>query len=125
MKQFKDLQSGDIIYYYDHCTMKPRTVERTEWDIIEKTEKYRWGDEKFVYKYLLIYCINGKEPVKIYCTWHEGESSHEGNYFSCKEAAEQWLNGLKYYRECRINCAKALIEKETNILNKYKFNDLK
>ena len=40
MKQFKDLQPGDIIYYYDHCTMKPRTVERTDWDIKEEVQKY-------------------------------------------------------------------------------------
>lgn len=124
MKQFKDLQPGDIIYYYDHCTMKPRTVERTDWETKEDITYSRYyGQQKFVYKYLLIYCINGKKPVKIYCTWHDGESSHEGVYFSCKEAAEQWLKGLKGYRERRIERAKNLIEKETKILSKYKFND--
>ena len=111
MKQLKDLQPGDIIYYYDHCTMKPRTVERTDWE------------NKHTYKYLLIYCVNGKEPVKIYCTWHDGASSQSGTYFSCKEAAEEWLKNLKGYRERRIERAKYLIEKETKILSKYKFND--
>ena len=123
MKQFKDLQPGDIIYYYDHCTMKPRTVERTDWDIKEEVQKYRGWEDKHTYKYLLIYCVNSKEPVKIYCTWHDGASSHEGVYFSCKEAAEQCLKVLKGYRERRIERAKNLIEKETKILSKYKFND--
>ena len=123
MKQFKDLQPGDIIYYYDHCTMKPRTVEKIDWEIIERVEKYRYGDEKYVYKYLLIYCANGKKPVNILCNWNDGASSHEGVYFSCKEAAEQWLKWLKGYRERRIERAKNLIEKETKILSKYKFND--
>lgn len=123
MKQFKDLQPGDIIYYYDHCTMKPRTVERTEWNTTERIEKTRFGEEKYVYKYLYIYCVNGREPLKIYCTWHNGAITHEKNYFSCKEAAEKWLNSISNYREHRIKQAKYLIEKETNILNKYKFND--
>ena len=123
MKQFKDLKAGDIIYYYDHCIMKPRTVERTDWDIKEEVQKYRGWEDKHTYKYLLIYCVNGKEPVKIYCNWNDGATSHEGVYFSCKEAAEDWLNKLKKYRKLRIEQAKYLIEKETNILNKYKFNN--
>ena len=93
------------------------------WDIKEEVQKYRGWENKHTYKYLLIYCVNGKEPVKVYCTWHDGASSHEGVYFSCKEAAEQWLKGLKRYRERRIERAKNLIEKETKILSKYKFND--
>jgi hypothetical protein len=111
MKKFKDLQSGDIIYYYDHCTMKPRTVEKIEWE------------EQHNYKYLLIYCVNGKTPVKIFCTWNHGDTAYSSTYFSCREAAEYWLNNLKRYRERRIERAKYLIDKETVILNKYKFND--
>ena len=123
MKNFKDLQQGDIIYYYDHCIMKPRTVERTDWETIEKVVRYRYRDEKFTYKYLLIYCTNSKKPVELYCTWHDGASSHEGTYFSCKEAAEQWLNELKRYREKRISKMKEKLDKEIKILNKYKFNN--
>jgi len=123
MKYFKDLQPGDIIYYYDHCTMKPRTVEKIDWDIKEEIQKFRGWEDKHTYKYLLIYCVNGKTPVKIFCTYNDGELSYSGNYFSCREAAEYWLNNLMKYRERRIERAKYLIDKETMILNKYKFND--
>ena len=122
MKKFKDLQPGDIIYYYDHCTMKPRTVERIEWDIKEDSTNKYWA-QKMTYKELNIYCVNGKKPISIYCTWNDGDMSYAGNYFSCREAAEYWLDNLKKYRERRINRAKYLIEKETLILSKYKFND--
>jgi len=122
MKKFKDLQPGDIIYYYDHCTMKPRTVERIEWDIKEDSTNEYWR-KNMIYKELYIYCVNGKNPVNIYCTWNDGDMSYSGSYFSCREAAEYWLNNLKKYRERRIERAKYLIEKETKILSKYKFND--
>ena len=124
MKQFKDLQAGDIVYYYDHCTMKPRTVKKIEWDIKEENTNDRWFDQqKRVYKDLYIYFENRSRPLNVYCSWNDGAITVSGIYFSCKEAAEQWLNGLKRYRERRIERAKYLIEKETKILSKYKFND--
>ncbi len=36
MKAFKDLTPGDIIYYYDHCKMKPLEVVSCK---MEETEK--------------------------------------------------------------------------------------
>ena len=122
MKKFKDLQPGDIIYYYDHCTMKPRTVEKVMWDTFEDKEKH-YGIQNIVKKELYIYCVNGRKPIRIYCTWNDGDMSYAGNYFSCREAAEYWFNSLKRYRERRIERAKHLIDKETTILNKYKFNN--
>jgi len=124
MKAFKDLQPGDIIYYYDHCKMKPRTIIKIE---TKDVTKELWGGGTRTYNYILLYCKRGYQPISVHTTWDHGNSTmiHHAStkYFSCKEAAEQWLKGLKGYRERRIERAKYLIEKETKILSKYKFND--
>ena len=123
MKAFKDLQVGDTIFYYDHCQMKPRTIVKIE---TKDVTKELWGGTR-TYNYILLYCEHGYQPVSVHTTWDHGNSTmiHHAStkYFSCKEAAEQWLKGLKGYRERRIERAKYLIEKETKILSKYKFND--
>ena len=124
MKAFKDLQVGDTIFYYDHCQMKPRTIVKIE---TKDVTKELWGGGTKTYNYILLYCEHGYQPVSVHTTWDHGNSTmiHHAStkYFSCKEAAEQWLKGLKGYRERRIERAKYLIEKETKILSKYKFND--
>jgi hypothetical protein len=124
MKAFKDLQVGDTIFYYDHCQMKPRTIVKIE---TKDVTKELWGGGTRTYNYILLYCEHGYQPISVHTTWDHGNSTmiHHAStkYFSCKEAAEQWLKGLKGYRERRIERAKYLIEKETKILSKYKFND--
>lgn len=124
MKVFKDLQVGDTIFYYDHCQMKPRTIVKIE---TKDVTKELWGGGTRTYNYILLYCEHGYQPISVHTTWDHGNSTmiHHAStkYFSCKEAAEQWLKGLKGYRERRIERAKNLIEKETKILSKYKFND--
>ena len=124
MKAFKDLQVGDTIFYYDHCQMKPRTIVKIE---TKDVTKKLWGGGTRTYNYILLYCEHGYQPISVHTTWDHGNSTmiHHAStkYFSCKEAAEQWLKGLKRYRERRIERAKNLIEKETKILSKYKFND--
>ena len=124
MKAFKDLQVGDTIFYYDHCQMKPRTIVKIE---TKDVTKKLWGGGTRTYNYILLYCEHGYQPISVHTTWDHGNSTmiHHAStkYFSCKEAAEQWLKGLKGYRERRIERAKYLIEKETKILSKYKFND--
>ena len=124
MKVFKDLQVGDTIFYYDHCQMKPRTIVKIE---TKDVTKELWGGGTRTYNYILLYCEHGYQPISVHTTWDHGNSTmiqHASTkYFSCKEAAEQWLKGLKGYRERRVERAKYLIEKETKILSKYKFND--
>jgi hypothetical protein len=124
MKVFKDLQVGDTIFYYDHCQMKPRTIVKIE---TKDVTKELWGGGTRTYNYILLYCEHGYQPISVHTTWDHGNSTmiHYAStkYFSCKEAAEQWLKELKGYRERRIERAKYLIEKETKILSKYKFND--
>jgi hypothetical protein len=89
--------------------------------------KELWGGGTRTYNYILLYCEHGYQPISVHTTWDHGNSTmiHHAStkYFSCKEAAEQWLKGLKGYRERIIERAKYLIEKETKILSKYKFND--
>lgn len=124
MKVFKDLQVGDTIFYYDHCQMKPRTIVKIE---TKDVTKELWGGGTRTYNYILLYCEHGYQPISVHTTWDHGNSTmiHHAStkYFSCRESAEQWLKGLKGYRERRIERAKYLIEKETKILSKYKFND--
>ena len=124
MKAFKDLQVGDTIFYYDHCQMKSRTIVKIE---TKDVTKELWGGGTRTYNYILLYCEHGYQPVSVHTTWDHGNSTmiHHAStkYFSCRESAEQWLKGLKSYRERRIERAKYLIEKETKILSKYKFND--
>ena len=92
MKAFKDLNPGDIIYYYDHCKMKPLEVVTCK---IEETENRidTWrGYEVRKDKDLIIITKTAK-PIKIYCSYHNGDVTNTyGKYskiFSCKEAAEK------------------------------------
>lgn len=125
MKTFKDLQIGDIIYYYDHCQMKPRRIIKIETK--EETQPL-WGGGFRTYNYILLYCEHGYQPVSIHCTWHKGESTcehHAGTkVFSCRESAEKELNRLRTYRENRIVRAKKLIENDSKIIANYKILEL-
>ena len=44
-------------------------------------------------------------------------------HFSNKESAKKFLNKMREKREYRVRKAKRMLEKETRILNKYKFED--
>ena len=125
MKAFKDLQVGDIIFYYDHCKMKPRIIIKIETkDEIQNL----WGGGTRTLNYILLYCDHGYQPVKIHITWDRGNSTmvhHAGTkYFSCRESAEKELNRLRTYREKRIARAKKLIENDSKIIANYKFLEL-
>lgn len=122
MKAFKDLQVGDIIFYYDHCKMKPRKIVKIETkDEIQQL----WGGGTRTLNYLLLYCERGYQPIKIHITWDRGNSTmvhYAGTkYFSCRKSAEKELNRLRTYRENRIAKAKKIIENDSKILTNYKF----
>ena len=123
MKEFKDLQPSDIIYYYDHCKMKPREVVSCK--VIENERRintYR-GYEVRIEKTLIIKCKRGYD-LNLYADW-SGKfplySAH-GNcsrIFSCKEAAEKELKRLQDYRQRKINEAQERVNRYTNIMSKY------
>lgn len=122
MKAFKDLNPGDIIYYYDHCKMKPLEVVTCK---IEETENRvnTWrGYEVLKDKDLIITTKTGK-PIKIYWTHHNADITNvyrnHLQIFSCKEAAENELNRLKNYRKYKIEAAQRRVNKYTAIMNKY------
>ena len=122
MKQFKDLQPGDIIYYYDHCKMKPRKVISCEMKEFEnKIDTWR-GYEVRKEKKLTITCEHG-DPITICCTYNNGEITmawgNSGKIYSCREAAEDKLNKLKNYRKRKIQEAQERVNRYTNIMNKY------
>ena len=120
MKAFKDLQPGDIIYYYDHCKMKPRTIIKIE---TKDVTKELWGGGTRTYNYILLYCKRGYQPISVHTTWDHGNSTmiHHANtkYFSCRESAENELKRLKSYRQRKINKAQERVNRYTNIINKY------
>ena len=114
MKTFKDLVPGDIIYYYDHCKMKPRKVVKIE---VKNEAEQLWDGGN-----ILLYCEHGYQPVKIHTVWHDSTMAYHGSskYFSCKEAAQNEMNILIQYREYRVAKFKKQLEKETKILTNYK-----
>ena len=117
MKEFKDLQPGDIIYYYDHCKMKPREVVSCE--VIEnerRIDTYR-GYEVRIEKTLIIKCKRGGD-LNLYADW-SGKFPLYARIFSCKEAAENELERLKSYRQYEIDKAQERVNRYTNIMHKY------
>ena len=122
MKAFKDLTPGDIIYYYDHCKMKPLEVVSCKMEETENRIDTWQGYEVRKDKDLIIITKTAK-PIKIYCSYHNGDVTNTyGKYskiFSCKEAAENELNRLKSYRKHKINEAQKRVDKYTAIMNKY------
>jgi len=122
MKTFKDLNTGDIIYYYDHCKMKPLEVVTCKMEETEKRVDTWRGYEVRKDKNLIITTKTG-QPIKIYCSYHDGNITNAyGNcskIFSCKEAAEKELNRLKNYRKFKINEAQKRVDKYTAIMKKY------
>lgn len=126
MKAFKDLNPGDIIYYYDHCKMRPLEVITCKIEEIEKRVDTWRGYEVIKEKYLIITTKTGK-PIKIYLSIYNSDHNGDitaiyGRYskiFSCKEAAENELDRLKKYRLRKINEAQKRVDKYTAIMNKY------
>jgi len=122
MKAFKDLNPGDIIYYYDHCKMKPLEVVTCKMKETENRVNTWRGYEVRKDKNLIITTKTG-HPIKIYCSYHDGNITNTyGNcsrIFSCKEAAENELNRLKSYRKLKIDEAQKRVNKYTAIMNKY------
>ena len=122
MKAFKDLNPGDIIYYYDHCKMKPLEVVSCKMEETENRIDTWRGYEVRKDKYLIITTKTGK-PIKIYCSYHNADITNVyRNYlkiFSCKEAAENELNRLKNYRKHKIEEAQKRVNMYTAIMNKY------
>ena len=105
MKAFKDLNPGDIIYYYYHCKMKPLEVVSCKMEEIEyRIDTWR-GYEVRKDKDLIITTKTG-HPIKIYCSHHNGDITNvyrnHLKIFSCKKDAENELNRLKNYRKHKI-----------------------
>ena len=125
MKRFNELKEGDVIYYYDHCKMRPRIVERIEWETeeVEKNflDRLRYDIKPF--KWLKIYIKKYNKPLRILCTRHNGNIDrikiNHSQYYPCKELAEQSLYTLRKYRADKVEKAKKILEKETKRLNKY------
>ena len=122
MKAFKDLNPGDIIYYYDHCKMKPLEVVSCKMEETENRIDTWRGYEVRKDKYLII-TTKTAQPIKIYCSYHKGDVTNTyGKYskiFSCQEAAENELNRLKNYRKRKIEEVQRRVNRYMTIMNKY------
>lgn len=122
MKKFNELKKGDVIYYYDHCKMKPRTILDCRME--EKEEKRNtWrGYEVIKEKRLILTFMRGPQ-ISIYASYNDGNITESwGNsskIFSCKEAAEKELNRLKKECEYKIDWAENQLEKYSNRIIKY------
>ena len=126
-KTFKDLDIGDIIYYYDHCTIKTKKVT-TKPRIVHHKEACKWASNGSREWDTINFTTNPGKPIEL-LPIRKGNFNFEERYihssihFSNKEAANKFLNKMKENRECRVRKAKRILEKETRILNKYKFED--
>lgn len=122
MKYFKDLKDGDIIYYYDHCKMKPREIL----SIQEEIEEISYGKLVNKYTYLKIIFKNGKY-IRIHTTWDNGliddYMDYKTHYFSCKEAAQLFLDQLTNKRIYKINKCQEIIDRYTKYISQYGFEE--
>lgn len=126
-KTFKDLDIGDIIYYYDHCAIKKKIVT-TKPQIVHHKEAYKWSSSRSREWDTINFTTTPGKPIELLPIWKsnfdfEERYIHSFIHFSNKEAAKKFLNKMKENREHRVCKAKRILEKETRILNKYKFED--
>ena len=126
-KTFKDLDIGDIIYYYDHCVIKKKIVTSKP-QIIHHKEACSWLSSGYHEWNTINFTTTPGKPIELLPIWN-GNFDFEARYinssmhFSNKEAAKKFLNKMREKREYRVRKAKIILEKETRILNKYKFED--
>ena len=109
-KTFKDLDIGDIIYYYDHCEIKCKFCKTTP---IVKDGK-------------LIFNTTGIKPIRIYVGDVECYNSdfcfvNSAWHFSNESAANKFLKNMKRLREIKIGKLQRKLDREIAIRNKYKF----
>ena len=126
-KTFKDLDIGDIIYYYDHCVIKKKIVT-SEPQIVHHKEACKWSSNESREWDTINFTTNPGKPLELLPIWKgnfdfEERYIHSSIHFSNKEAAKKFLNQMIENREYRVCKAKRILEKETRILNKYKFED--
>ena len=126
-KTFKDLDIGDIIYYYDHCVIKKKIVT-SEPQIVHHKEACKRSSSGYREWDTINFTTNPGKPIELLLIWKgnldfEECYIHSSIHLSNKEAANKFLNKMKENRERRVRKAKRILEKETRILNKYKFED--
>ena len=125
-KTFKDLKVGDTIYYYDHCVMKTKKVTSKP-QIIHHKEESKWYTSGYYEYDTLNFTTTPGKPIQMWVKWsgfdYEENWINSSIHFSNKEAAKKFLNEMKEKRERRVYKAQKTLEKETRILNKYKFED--
>jgi len=126
-KTFKDLNIGDTIYYYDHCVIKTKKVTSKP-EIIHHKEACSWLSSGYREWETMNFTTTPGKPIELWSGWngtfaYEESSVNSSMHFSNKEAAKKFLNQMKEKRERRVYKAKRMLEKETRILNKYKFED--
>jgi len=124
-KTFKDLNIGDTIYYYDHQKIKSKKII-SEPKFTTYKEPIKWCNGYREWKILSFKTTPGK-PIEIRSTWDVFNNYtypiNSSLHFSNKEAAETYINNLKARCKRKIKRANSILETQTRLLNKYKFED--
>lgn len=122
MKTFKELQPGDIIYYYDHCKMKPRKVLDCKVETEERKRQTYNGYEVIIDKKLILTFERGPK-ISIFISYNEGNITkswgNSSKIFSCKEAAENELKRLRKECQYKLDYATEQLKKYSNMITKY------
>ena len=124
-KTFADLNIGDTIYYYDHCTIKTKKVTSKP-EIVSHKEPCSWISSGYREWSTMNFTTTPGKPINI-DSWYgnnfnvEWRNINSSPHFSNKEAAMNFLDKMRDKRERRIYKAQRIIDKETRILKKYKF----
>ena len=122
MKKFIDLKVGDTIYYYDHCKMKPQKVHFIEECEEERSYNGYFGQIHTVkVRYLKMLVGKNKkeyilEDIESHCSDFILDWKH---MFSCKEAAEEFLQERRQVAKDQIKEAKRIIAKYNTLIPKY------
>lgn len=128
MKTFKELQPGDIIYYYDHCKMKPRKVLDCKVET-EERKRQTWNGYEVIIDKKLVLTFERGPKIKIWINRNEGNITEAcGNcsmIYSCKEAAINELNRLYVIKKRKVERMKKKVEAYTNIMNRYELLNYK
>lgn len=128
MKTWKEVKTGDTVYYYDHCTMKEQYVHSAELQTYEEVHVDWYNPKrKTIEEKEKLVLVVGPKKITIEITEYQLKRSDAWTWcqhrFCCKEAAETFMKDLIDRRIAKAKYLQEKLDKQLNILCKYSKNN--
>jgi hypothetical protein len=123
MRNFKDLKTGDIIYYWNKCKLHKQVVHKIEIKLKQRSYSFPNGDYFTKdYEELIIQAGNSREYS--INEWYINDSfcGYGGMpRFSDYTRAKQWIENLKRHKLMIIDKFEKKINQQKKLLNKFEY----